>query len=74
MTVKSTLNHILHYYVRVLLDTFSSNSPKYIQAFHKDCESLVERYNSILKDISSYLRNYSKLQEEDPTNCELSLT
>ena len=74
MTLINTLKHILHHYLRVFLDTFSYNSPKYVQTFRKDCESLVERYNSLLKDISSYMKDHSKLQEDDPVNSELSLT
>jgi chromosome segregation ATPase len=74
MTLINTLKHILHYYSRVFLDTFSSNLPNDIKAFRKDCESLVERYNSLLKEISSYMKDHSKLQEDDPDNSELSLT
>lgn len=74
MTFINTFNHILHHYLKVFLDTFSYNSPKYVQTFRKDCESLVERYNSLLKDISSYMKDHSKLQEDDPENSELSLT
>jgi ribosomal protein S15P/S13E len=73
MTFINTFNHILHHYLKVFLDTFSYNSPKYVQTFRKDCESLVERYNSLLKDISSYMKDHSKLQENDPENSELSL-
>ena len=73
MTFINTFNHILHHYLKVFLDTFSYNSPKYVQTFRKDCESLVERYNSLLKDISSYMKDHSKLQEDDPENSELSL-
>ena len=74
MTLINTLNHILHHYFRVLLNTFSSNLPKDIQAFRKDCESLVERYNSLLKEISSYMKDHSKPQEDDAVNSELNLT
>ena len=74
MTLINTLNHILHHYLRVFLDTVSYNSPKYVLTFRKDCESLVERYNSLLKDISSYMKDHSKLQEDDLENSELSLT
>jgi len=73
MTFINTFNHILHHYLKVFLDTISYNSPKYVQTFRKDCESLVERYNSLLKDISSYMKDHSKLQEVDPENSELSL-
>ena len=73
MTFINTFNHILHHYLKVFLDTFSYNSPKYVQTFRKDCESLVERYNSLLKDISSYMKDHCKLQEDDPENSELSL-
>ena len=52
MTLINTLNHILQHYLRVFLDAFSYNSPKSVQTFRKDCESLVERYNSLLKDIN----------------------
>ena len=74
MTLINTLKHILHHYLKVFLDTFSYNPPKYVQTFRKDCESLVERYNSLLKDISSYMKDHSKLQEDDTANSELSLT
>jgi ElaB/YqjD/DUF883 family membrane-anchored ribosome-binding protein len=73
MTFINTFNHILHHYLKVFLDTFSYNSSKYVQTFRKDCESLVERYNSLLKDISSYMKDHCKLQEDDPENSELSL-
>ncbi|MBT3213824.1 MAG: hypothetical protein HN351_04180 [Deltaproteobacteria bacterium] len=74
MTLINTINHILHHYFSLFLETFSSKLPKDIQAFRKDCESLVERYNSLLKEISSYMKDHSKLQEDDPENSELSLT
>ena len=74
MTLISTLNQILHYYFRVLLDTFSYKIPKEVQTFRKDCESLVERYNYLLKEISSYMKNHSKLPEDELGNSELSLT
>jgi len=73
MTLINTINHILHHYFSLFLETFSSKLPKDIQAFRKDCESLVERYNSLL-EISSYMKDHSKLQEDDPENSELSLT
>ena len=74
MTLINTLNHILHHYFRVFLDTFSYKLPKDVQAFRKDCESLVERYNSLLKEISSYMKDHSKPQEDDPDNPEPNLT
>ena len=74
MTLINTLNNILHHYFRVFLDTFSYKLPKDVQAFRKDCESLVERYNSLLKEISSFMKDHSKTQEDDPDNPELNLT
>ena len=74
MTLINTLNHILNHYFRVFLDSFSHKLPKEIQTFRKDCESLVERYNSLLKEISSYMKDHNKLQEGDPENSVLSLT
>ena len=74
MTLINTLNHILHHYFRVFLDTFFYKIPKEIQTFRKDCESLVERYNSLLKEISSYMKDHSNLPEDEPGNSELSLT
>ena len=74
MTLINTLNHILHHYFRVFLDTFSYKLPKDVQAFRIDCESLVERYNSLLKEISSFMKDHSKTQEDDPDNPELNLT
>ena len=74
MTLINTLNHILHHYFRVFMDLFSYKLPKDVQAFRKDCESLVERYNLLLKEICSYMKDHSKPQEDDPDNSELNLT
>ena len=73
MTLINTLILILHHYLKVFSDTFSHNSPIYAQTFRIDCESLVERYNSLLEDISSYMRNHSKVQENNPEISEISL-
>ena len=74
MTLINILNHILHHYFRVFMDLFSYKLPKDVQAFRKDCESLVERYNLLLKEICSYMKDHSKPQEDDPGNSELNLT
>ena len=73
MTFINTLHHILHHYFRVFLDTFSYQLPKDIQIFRKDCETLVERYNSLLQDISSYMKDHTKPAEDDPEYSNNSL-
>ena len=74
MTLIKTLYHILHHYVRLLLDTFSYKLPNDLQIFRKDCETLVERYNKLLKEISSYMKDHSRQHEDDPDNSEHSFT
>ena len=74
MTLIKTLYHILHHYVRLLLDTFSYKLPNDLQTFRKDCETLVERYNKLLKEISSYMKDHIRQHEDDPDNSEHSFT
>ena len=74
MTLIKTLYHILHHYVRLLLDTFSYKLPNDLQIFRKDCETLVERYNKLLKEISSYMKDHIRQHEDDPDNSEHSFT
>ena len=74
MTLIKRLYHVLHHYVRLLLDTFSYKLPNDLQIFRKDCETLVERYNKLLKEISSYMKDHSRQHEDDPDNSEHSFT
>jgi len=74
MTFIKTLYHILHHYVRLLLDTFSYKLPNDLQIFREDCETLVERYNKLLKEISSYMKDHIRQHEDDPDNSEHSFT
>ena len=41
-------------------------NPKEVQLFKSDCEKLVERYNTLLKEISEYMKEHSKPNHEDP--------
>jgi len=48
--------------------------PEDLIIFRKDCESLVDRYNTILKEISSYMKDHSKINEDDSENTGLVLS
>jgi len=48
--------------------------PEDLITFRKDCESLVDRYNTILKEISSYMKDHSKINEDDSENTGLVLS
>ena len=54
MTLFNTLKHIIRHYMGVLLHAFPKKIPKEVQVFRSDCEKLVERYNTLLKEISEY--------------------
>ena len=56
---------ILRHYFRLSLDLFSFSLPRDIQYFRKDCEKLVLRYDSLLKQISEYMKNHRTKYEED---------
>jgi len=58
----------------VLLDAFPKNVPKEVQVFKSDCEKLVERYNTLLKEISEYMKDHSKPNHEDPENSAITLS
>ncbi|HAF88409.1 MAG TPA: hypothetical protein DCG23_01360 [Deltaproteobacteria bacterium] len=73
MTLIQTLNQILKHYFSALLDTFPYKLPREIQILRKDCESLVERYNKLLKEISSYMKDHAKLQENELEDSKISL-
>ncbi len=74
MTLFNILKHILNHYLRVTLDAFPKNIPKEVQVFRSDCEKLVERYNTLLKEISEYMKDHSKPNLEDPENSAITLS
>ncbi|MBS1255201.1 MAG: hypothetical protein MAG581_01001 [Deltaproteobacteria bacterium] len=74
MTLLNTLNHILRHYLRVFLNSFPTKVPKDIQIYKIDCEKLVERYNTLLKEISEYMKDHSKQNQDDPENSALTLS
>ena len=74
MTIFSTLKHILNHYLRVSLDVFPKKLSKEVQVFRSDCDKLVDRYNSLLKEISEYMKDHSKPNHEDPENSAITLS
>ena len=74
MTLFNTLKHILRHYLRVSIDAFPKKIPKEVQVFRNDCEKLVERYNTLLKEISEYMKDHSKPNHEDPENSAIILS
>ena len=74
MTLFNTLKHIVRHYLRVSLDAFPKKYPKEVQVFRNDCEKLVERYNTLLKEISEYMKDHSKSNQEDPENSAITLS
>ena len=74
MTLFNTLKQILHYYLRVLLYAFPKKVPKEVHVFRIECEKLVERYNTLLKEISEYMKDHSKPNHEDPQNSAITLS
>ena len=74
MTLKNVLNHNLRHYFRVLVESLSSKLPKDIQIFRKDCDTLIERYNTMLEEISEYMKDHSKMHEDDQENSSLILS
>ena len=74
MTLSNTLKHIVSHYLRVLLYAFPKKVPEEVQVFRSDCEKLVERYNSLLKEISEYMKDHSKPNHEDPETSAIPLS
>ena len=74
MTLFNTLKHIVRHYLRVSFDAFPKKIPKEVQVFRNDCEKLVVRYNSLLKEISEYMKDHSKPNHEDPENSAITLS
>ena len=74
MTLFNTLKLIINHYLRVSLDAFPKKIPKEVQVFRNDCEKLVERYNTLLKEISEYMKDHSKPNHEDPENSAITLS
>ena len=74
MTLFNTLKHIVRHYLRVSFDAFPKKIPKEVQLFRSDCEKLVERYNTLLKEISEYMKDHSKPNQEDPEDSAITLS
>ena len=74
MTLSNTLKHLVSYYLRVVLRPFTKKMPNEVQVFKSDCENLVERYNTLLKEISEYMKEHSKPNHEDPENSAITLS
>ena len=74
MTLFNTLKYIVRHYLRESLDAFPKKIPKEVQVFRNDCEKLVERYNTLLKEISEYMKDHSKPNHEDPDNSAITLS
>ena len=74
MTLFNTLKQILHYYLRVLVSAFPRKTPKEVQVFRIECEKLVERYNTLLKEISEYMKDHSKPNQEFSENSAITLS
>ena len=74
MTLFNILKHILGHYLRVTLDAFPKKDRKEVRVFRNDCEKLVERYNTLLKEISEYMKDHSKPYREDPENSAITLS
>ena len=74
MTLTSTIKHILLHYLKIFLGKLFYKLPEDIIIFRKDCENLVERYNTILKEISTYMKDHSKNNDENIENSGLILS
>ena len=70
----NTIKYILKHYIKVFMVKFFYKLPEDLITFRKDCESLVDRYNTILKEISSYMKDHSKINEDDSENTGLVLS
>ena len=58
----------------MFVESLSYKLPKDIQIFRKDCDTLIERYNTLLEEISEYMKDHSKMHEDDPENSSLILS
>ena len=74
MTLFNILKQIVRHYLRVTIDIFPKKDPKEVRIFRNDCEKLVERYNTLLKEISEYMKDHSKPNHEDPENSAITLS
>ena len=74
MTLINKFNHNLRYYFRVFAESLSNRLPKDIQIFRQDCDTLIERYNTLLEEISDYMKDHSKMHEDDQENLSLVLS
>jgi len=74
MTLISTIKHILLHYLKIFLGKLFYKLPEDIIIFRKDCENLVERYNTILKEISTYMKDHSKNNDENSEDSGLILS
>ena len=74
MTFFNTVKHVISHYLKVSLYAFSKKVPNEVKVFRSDCEKLVERYNTLLKEISEYMKEHSKHNHEDPENSAVTLS
>ncbi len=68
------MNHNLRHYFRVFVESISYKLPNDFQIFRKDCDTLIERYNTLLEEISEYMKDHSKMHEDDLKNSSLILS
>tara|TARA_B100001250_G_scaffold236592_1_gene203209 strand:- start:158 stop:688 length:531 start_codon:yes stop_codon:yes gene_type:complete len=74
MNLTSTIKHIFLHYLRVSLGKYFYKLPEDILIFRKDCEIMVDRYNKLLKEISTYMKDHSKNNTENSDNSSLILS
>ena len=63
MTLIQTINQFIFRNIRIFKKKVSFKISNEINPFRIDCEEMVERYNSLLKEISSYMKKHDKLHE-----------
>lgn len=74
MTLFKTINQFIFRNIRIFKRKFSFKIAKEINPFRIDCEEMVERYDLLLKEISSYMKDFDKLQEFELKKQGMSLT
>ena len=73
MTLIKTINQFIFRNIRIFKKKVSFKISKEINPFRIDCEEMVERYNSFLKEISSHMKEHNKLQELELKKKEMNL-
>ena len=74
MTFFKTINQFIFRNIRIFKKKFSFRIAKERNPFRIDCEEIVERYDLLLKEISSYMKDFDKLQEFELKKQGMSLT